>query len=631
MAGLPIGVQGYYSTEPQSVYASNFLRFYFDKEAFRQTMEKKKQAALAEARKQSQHLSAMQAEQKRQLAELQSRSKQAEDELHARKKALEEKQLHWQQQYGQGFQDSLRLPSVDMPDMNLQKQRALDSMAIQYMLRDTQQLRQYLNTGQEKMQRCRHTLATLDSAYSADTARLGQARRSLNNLQGISEKSVGGLVSSRTDRLFSGFTQLQVGSAQVLIHPYSLNGTAMRGINAGYLFGKVEAEIAAGAIQSVGLLQFDRNRIPFERPAVAFKATTHWSAIKAGMFGHVIRDLPGRAAKNGTDAFSNQVFGVFAEGALSKHTSIELSAATAAFSVQSSRVRQVIYSGPASVKRRGLHNKAYRLRLEQQLGKGISAELIAQMAGPGFRNLGNPFMRSRFEEQAFKLKGAVFSGQLLLSGFYKRFNDNPGKMQEITNASQGYGFSMQTRFKKRSMPNFSFSITPYEQGNNHPDTLLRVNSRFNMKMAGVSWRLQRGGFNYSLHAMGTQSTMALTDTQRISMNTLTIQQDLQAGKGFSAGVTGTFNRSSPAVDSTQSDIWQARLGWSGAIGQFSLQGHYAQFLNGAYRKGIGLVYGKPVGKNLRLSLKVNYDHYYRMWNLGRQVAWGGMFRAEIRW
>jgi hypothetical protein len=628
---IPIGLEGFATTEPQSVYSSNYLRFYFDREAYKAAIQKKRQSAMSQLQQQAALSKAELEKQKRYLADLEARAETAEQELAKSKERLAEKQNTWGQFTSAHIIRSNVPDSTGLQLKRMLNQRAADSMAIEYLIRDTQQLHQYLKAGSEKKAKYSAAVQKLDSAFTHDTALLGQARRSIRGFDGGIEQSAQNMVGSRAERLFAGVTQFQVGSAQVLIHPYSLNGTSMRGINAGYSFGNTEVEIAAGAIQSVGLFQFDRNRIPFDRPAVALKVTTQLSALKIGTFGHIVRDLPEKAAKNNHEAFSNAVFGVFAEGTLGKNTNVELSAATATFSVQSTRVRQVIYSGPATVRRTGFENKAYRIRLEQQLSKRLSSEITAQMAGPAFRNLGNPFMRSRFEEQALKLKGATLSGQLLLSGFYKRFNDNPGKLQEITNASQGYGISIQTRFKKRWLPNFNFSITPYEQGNNHPDTLLRVNSRFNMTMAGASWRVQRGRFKYSVHALGTQSSMALTDTQRINMRTLTMQQDLQAGKGFNAGVTATFSRSVPGVDSTQSNIWQVRAGWSGSFGQLTVLGHYAQFLNGAYRKGVALNYGIMARKNLRLSMKLGYDHYYRMWGLEREIALSGLFKAEIRW
>lgn len=635
MAGIPVGIEAFYSTEPQSVYACNFLRFYLDKDALRSNMEKQKQAALGKARNQADQVRSSIDGKKRQLSEWQSRTKQAEDELAARKAELQAQQAQWQQRYEiSGITDTVgAMGELSMPPIHPDywQQRAMDSVKLRYLTLDTQQLHQYLGDAQRKLSIYQQQLSKLDSMYQADTAKLGQLKRTYSHYSTNGSALATEAISSRAEKAMSGFTQLQVGSAQVLIHPYSLNGTSMRGLNVAYRFSRLEAEIAAGAIQSVGIMQFDRNRIPFNRGAGAFKLSTDVMGLKTGFFGHLIQDFAKPAARAGNDAFYNHVLGVFAEGNLKSGTTVELRAATAGFRIESSRVRQVVYAASPSVRRAGLNNKAYRIRMEQQLGKGISAELLTQLAGAGFRNLGNPFMRSRFEEHSLKLKGALWSGRLQLAGFYKRFHDNPGKLEGVTNLNQGYGISLQTRFKKKLLPNFSFSLSPYEQGNNHPDTLLRVNSRFNLMTAGISWRLQRRAFQYSMHGMGTSSAMSLSDTLTVAMQNLSIQQDLTLGRGFSMGLTSTFTRTSPGVDSTQSNTWQVRTAWSGKGMQFMAQGHYAQFLNGAYRRGLSLIFGKAIGSNMRISLKTGYDQYYRLWGLGEQAAWTGMLRAEIRW
>ena len=190
---------------------------------------------------------------------------------------------------------------------------------------------------------------------------------------------------------------------------------------------------------------------------------------------------------------------------------------------------------------------------------------------------------------------------------------------------------MQTRFKKKSIPNLQFSVSPYEQGNNHPDSLLRVNSRYNLVNGGISWRLQRPGFQYIIYSMGSSSAMSMSDTLRVGMKNLSIQQDLMVGRGFSAGVTTTFTRTRPGVDSTQSNTWQLRTSWSGKSLQMQLQCHYAQFLSGAYRKGVSFIFGTSFHKNLKISMKAGYDIYHRMWGIYHQPAWSGLLRAEIRW
>lgn len=632
IAGLPFGMQGYFSTEPQSLYSSNFLRIYLDKDALKSNLEKRRTEAMGMARNQVAHTQAKINEEKARLSELENKARQAGNEFDDKTAAYENKQKEWQQRYNlTGLRDSVKVPALPSANADYWKQRANDSLALKYLSLDTEQLHRYLQKANNDIHIYKDKLSVLDSTYKADTAKLGKLKRGYDQLRGTNTEIIESRGRNKVEKTMSGFTQLQIGAAQVVIHPYSLNGTALRGLNAGYQFGRVEVEIAAGAVQSVGIMQFDRNRIPFNRGAGAIKLTTRLGGLKTDFFGHLIKDSRRAATINNMAAYNNSVFGIHTQGEIRKGTAIEISSAAAGFSVENGRVQQVIYSATPVVKRAAMSNKAYRIFLEQQLGKGFSGELLTQAAGSAFRNLGNPFMRSRFEEHSIKIKGKIFAEQLQFSGFYKRFHDNPGKLENMTNVSQGYGISLQSRFKKKTLPNLNFSISPYEQGNNHPDTLLRVNSRFNLMTGGLSWRFQRRKFRYSIFSMGTSSVMALTDTMVVAMRNLSIQQDVNMGEGFSMGLTTTFTRTNPGVDSTQSNTWQIRTTWSGKGIQIMAQGHYAQFLNGAYRRGFSLTFGKAMGRKFRISAKTGFDEYYRLWGLKHQTAFNGMLRAEIRW
>jgi hypothetical protein len=631
--GIPIGLDGFYSSEPQSVYASNYLRFYLDKDALRTTWEKQKQTALSGVRTRTEQIKSIIESKKTQLSNLQLQSNDAIEQLALKRNDLQMQQTKWQQQYqlrdiSDTF-DSFKSTNFDPTDDGYWKDRVADSLTLHYLSRDTQQLQQFIGLSQRKISFYKQQISILDSIYGDDTAQLGKLKSGYGVYKNNFKNLAASEVRSRVGNALSGFTQLQVGSAQVLIHPYSLNGTSLRGINIGYSFSRLEAEIAAGTIQSVGIMQFDRDRIPFNRGAGVFKISTELIGLKVGVFGHLIKDFPKPTL--GSESFYNHVYGIFASGNIKNGTNIELSAASAGLRVENSDVRRIVYvSGPTN-RLAGLSNKAYRMKIEKQLTHNISGEFLTQLVGATFRNLGNPFMRGRFEEQSIKIKGGMWSGRVQLAAFYKRFHDNPGKLEGITNLNQGYGVSIQSRFKKKWLPNFNFSVSPYEQGNNHPDTLLRVNSRFNLITTGVNWRLQNRRFQYYMNSIGSSSVMLLNDTHTVAMQSLSIQQDLMLGKAFSLGLTSTFTRTKPGIDSTQSNTWQLRTLWSGKRLQIMALGHYAQFLNGAYRKGISIIFGSAISQNIRISIKTGFDEYYRLWGLGYQAAWSGLLRAEIKW
>ena len=172
------------------------------------------------------------------------------------------------------------------------------------------------------------------------------------------------------------------------------------------------------------------------------------------------------------------------------------------------------------------------------------------------------------------------------------------------------------------------SLSPYEQGNNHPDSLFRINSKFSILTAGMTYRKGKRT-KYFLMVYGSQSRMQFTDTFFAIVRTLSVSQDLSIGKKLTVGMGSTFTRTFPSVDSTQANIHQARINYKiGKSTSISLNGFSSQFLNGAYRRGGSFTVSAPTGKHLKISIKAGYDHYYKLWGVDNKEAFWGLGKIE---
>jgi hypothetical protein len=310
---------------------------------------------------------------------------------------------------------------------------------------------------------------------------------------------------------------------------------------------------------------------------------------------------------------------------------VDVSVASGQTAIVNQEIRNVIYpTGSSGGQITNIRSSlAYLVHVENQIAKSLNLELSDQFVGPKFKNFGNPFMRTNFREQQAKFKMSLLRQQLNVAASYKTFRDNPLLLSEITNRTSGYGISMSTRFKNRRLPNFNASVTPYEQGNNHPDSLFRINSKFSIVNAGMNYYTGRSRLKYFILINGSQSKMAFNDSFSSRIQCLNANQEFAIGKYLSIGNSATVVRTWPMVDSIQMDVFQGRIAFRAVSGnQVLLNLQYSQYLNGAYRKGVSLSSTIMIKKTFRLTLRSGYDLYYRIWGIYKQQALSGLVRME---
>lgn len=649
-AGLPFLIDAYYTTEKRTFYNSNHFSVRFDKETFIRNITQAWQKKLNDANAQlNSHKSQLDGISKDKVS-LDKQQLQLDQQKQNLQNLYQEQFEQYKQKYKnkgdsmlngyKGYEDSLQElynsgKDSGMKWLQYKKQKSTDSLNLARLAADTQRIHDRIEQGKEKYKELQAKKQSFDSLVTADTAIIGKYKRMVDNPQAVAGTWLkeNGFPSQLV--FAASLKDFQTGNVQPFIHNYSMAGIGFRGLNTGFEHNKWDVTVAGGKGIPMDILNYDRKNNHYDRLYLATGITYSLNdKTSVLLFAHHASDPKDEMTRLGKAALFNEVVGLNIKTSPFGYVDVDASAANSAYKITNNNIRSVTYFGNSEISpaiAQKAHS-AWDIKLSKKLSKNFELNGIYRYVGPMFKNLGNPYMRTNFLEYNAKVVGNFWKQQIKITSFYKTMQDNPLHLSEVTNKTQGYGLSFQTKFNNKQLPNFNFSISPYEQGNNHPDSLFRVNNRFSIITSGLSYRINKGFFKYSLLVYGTQSLMQFNDSIKARIRTVTINQDVSLGRYFTMGFAGTIMRTNPGVDSNQANIWQTRMGFSSKKGSLILlTTQWSQYQNGAFRKGAALNVSFRYGKHMRFTLRSGYDHYYRLWGLGDHNALWGLCKLDFMW
>ncbi len=263
--------------------------------------------------------------------------------------------------------------------------------------------------------------------------------------------------------------------------------------------------------------------------------------------------------------------------------------------------------------------------------KTLEIKTSWKYVGPGYRSLGAPYSRTNFEEREIALKWKAFKNKLSLNGFYKTNRTDPLNYWEGTYKMSGFGLNARTNLKK--YPNLFLSYSPFEQGNNSPDTLFRSNNKFSILTAGLSYRYKIKKVILFSNALFTRSHTEFIQLQNRIGNqyNFTFSQSVQFSK---INITGlyTLSRTNPSVDSLNN----YRLGSNFLYtisDKIQIGGQYngGFYQNGSYiQQGGALINYRPRNAFL-INLKSNYGKLKGLYGVDEMTRYDVMVGVEYRW
>ncbi len=641
---IPISTDFYVTTENQNLYNSNYFRLRFNYKEFIKSISEdwKHQLELKKADMTKNKIDLK--KNKNYTIEIQNKIKHLDvqknkigDEINKLKAS--------QNAYSKRTLDSLNsLKNFNKIDssynfnkikgLNSKVANPLDSFKLKRFLKDSALIFERITELQRTLDLLESKNSRIDSIYKADSIKVEYYKDLLSNPE---KKAIGWLKTKKDSRkmqILSSIKDFQTGILNPNIHYLSLNGMTLKGLQSTVEMKNIALTLVGGKTLAIDPFNYNRQTKLFERNTIGLSATFNIRKnATLQFFGHYIQDPEDKFKEQNRAAIRNSVNGIEIKSIQSKWSPVvTFSSAYSHYQTLNPEILNTTNSFVSNFTNftRLKATTAYKIELEKNLTKWFNLYLSKQQIGPKYKSFGNPFMRTNFIENQIKLKIELFKGQIRFGSFYKVFEDNILNTSETTNKTSGYGFSIQSQFKNRKLPNFTASISPYEQGNNHPDSLFRVNSQFSIVNGSINYQVGRTT-KYFILIYGSQSNMKFSESMSAKIQTLSISQDLNIHQKVNLGISSTFVRSFPSIDSTQSNVHQMRLNLiQNKFYSIGFTGVYAHYLNGAYRKGLGANYTHKITNSVNLSLRCGFDSYYRLWGINHQESIWGLCRLEVR-
>ncbi len=610
--GIRFGVTGFYTTENPSLYNSNYLKFYFDKPNLDELIRKQKNKLVTETKQNLQDIKYKQSKSLKENDLIEKQKTNLLNKIEERKSELKNELV-------------IQLDSIEPKDTfclkyGVDKQHLAKYQDKQDSLTDLQLRKLYsaLNEIKNKQKQVDSINNVLKNQYKLDSLKLEDYKYSqLKNteINSINKSDLNNKLNN-LQKVFSKVEKLEIGNANPFIDPLSVYGLPIRGVFNSFNLSKIKIDWTLGLMPSIGIVKFDRNNTLFTRNLSAIKIEKKIKNFNLNSFGHFIWDN-----SNGSELikYKNGIWGIGSYGAITKTTNIVSSVAVSNFSIS-----QIILSERRTISTKDIPSQrfidklAYSFLISQNIYKNaLVFELKSQRNGAVFRNLGNPFIRNQYLENSLKIKVVGFESQLLGTIFYKEYSSLslPTSSNQYSFQNKGYGISLQSKFKRKELPNMVISYSPFEQGNNHPDTLLRVNSRSNLFNTGIFWNWANKTTRLSIQSYYSQSQLLISDTIINNFQSFNFQFNISHKKGLQSTMMANSTFTTPGIDSLQMKGCQINLGKTSPLYQWWISGKYFLQQNGAFRRGTQISVSSKLSRKTRTTLAVGFDEYYKVWGL----------------
>ncbi len=507
---LPFTVDFFVTTEPNTIYNSNTVNLRFNTEQFKQNIRQTASNKLREAQRkknelgdltfdlenQKKRLGGELDKQKNQLGSVEARLKGLEDQAknktpvapelpdtdHLSEAVRRQAENQWnKQQQTLELKGDSTIASLKRSYMSEEALNKLDSNQRKEYLRKKEQHEKI----QARYNEALKTYQFIDSIYqmvqkadSIASGKLDEVKTQYAQPDLLKAKAIEKLKSKKLASLVSSVDYFEVGINYPFFSKLSLNGSPSRGLNSSFTFGNNQLKVVAGKtinnrMNTFGLGQpnpvFDRNV-----QGVSYRKDNRrgfWEISNAVLWDPSNFDEPKR----------NIIQTLTWQRRLGKKLDLEVNSAHSIYS-DNIHMEEISPSDVTFFEQR-MNGSAIGAKANYRLDGQSKLKVEGQRVYPGFINLSNPFMRNGYDEYKGQLDRKFFKRKLHTSVFYKHFSDNITGIQESTNTMDGYGITMRTNFRKSW--NFFAQHAPYEQGNNHPDSIFRTNNQLSVTTAGA--------------------------------------------------------------------------------------------------------------------------------------------------
>lgn len=647
--GLPFNTGFYYTTEDQSLYNTNRVYFSFDASLYKQRLTEayqQQQEALLRKHKIRNYninqLSAQEEKLKQELSKLKSQipdTSLLNDELNKQKQLAEQKAMAEEEKRATQFKnkgDSIyqayRNALID--SIQNKKLLALDSFENKRNhtysnYQDTALINKYQRT-QAQLEKIQKQRERLEALQQNDT--LNKLIQFASNPSGAKSELMDNAKGKM--KLFMATDRFDIGAINPVYSEFTTMGTLLRGgewqLSNDRYFGTISLGRTTVNLPSL----FTRTQPQFGR---------NFGFIQAGMGkkegSYVAINLMGAKDSdkdhNSTDSFAianppiqNTVVSLEGKYTLNNRWIAEGEIAQSSYDyIQQDNETLVTLNDVPIDGRLRRPNLAYKIKSTYKSKSNTEISASLRQVNPGFKTVGNIFLRNNMMEYEFNLRQAFLKKRIQLNAFYKENKDNVFEVLETTNRMKGYGGTLNISLPK--YPILTLGYMPYEQGNNHPDSLLQTNNHFSMLFANMSYMKRIKAWNLVSTASFTQSEMQIRNSEIFTTSNM-IQATLMAQfkNKWQLAISYANQSTNPGIDTLNSQStsiqWMYNVSRKLRIGS---QANGLQFKSGGYKYEGGLSLDWQVTKGSMLRIEGNLGQLNNIWGLENSA----MRNAMIRW
>ncbi len=466
LAGLPFQTSAFLTTENANVYWSNQFTVRFDAEAYKRQLR-------SEAEKQSRQLNKALNFNQVLIGQLRSQIERLDHSVTANTFLLDSNYL-----------DRIRIPGK--PDFDPD---SLKEKLNEYRPEDTLSSKpaEQVNDWQSGAKHRRdsllhrkdslvHRLDSLYTRFQEDSSRLAEYRSLLESDPKEILKDSSSSRFSKQLAWISRIKNFQFGQAVVNYNELSLYGLSVKGIDMQMnTNGWITGLTLGRAFNNEGM--FDPVSSPVYNRSLAGVQVGRENEQGDAIIGSYFYAADIRS----TDPrIKNQV------------TSLEvrkkykwLSARVLAASSNHTQSRPILYGEQKPPTLTDKENKALLSRFTLDLDYNAEFSLQWNYVGALFTTIGNPFLRKNYLEKEFTWSQKWLKGKIRSKVFYKKLQTLKSELTPEVNSTQGAGIHVQSAFSKGI--NFFAVYSPYQMGNNHPDTAFRTLNKTSLLSAGISY------------------------------------------------------------------------------------------------------------------------------------------------
>ncbi|MHB1279181.1 MAG: hypothetical protein ACYC1Q_12390, partial [Bacteroidia bacterium] len=531
IAGLPFQTTAFLTTENNSVYRSNYINVRFDAQAYKKQLRD-------QAEKQAKGLSKSVSFNQVVIEQLQSYLTHLDKEIAGTSFLIEDNIAR--------AKDSLSARTkftnpFDTVDKDYNKYLPEDTLS-EKITEKPSQWREQAGHRQDSLMHLKDSVLgrylAIYNKFQEDSAKLVEYKTLIEaGPEGILKDSL----SSRGSKQLAWISRVknfQIGQAIVNYNELSLWGLSVKGIDMSVeINGWYTGATLGRAFNNEGMLdpiskpQYNKNIAGVQLGKVDKQGN---KIIASYFYAKDLKEVQKRT--------QNQVLSIDVQKNYKK-LSIFLSGASSEYQVFDSRVIGESKTVPAG----GKENKAWLSKFIYDFGYGAKFSAKCNYIGAMYTTVGNPFLRKNYLEKEFNWEQKWLRGKIISKVFYKKLQTLAGELTPETNTTKGAGVQVQSGFSKGI--NFFALYSPYELGNNHPDTAFRTFNRTSLLSAGVSYsKMWKRALWFSQFILSESSisgeNLPLTQSTQYSFeNTLSIDglHDMR--------IDASINRSRPNLDS----------------------------------------------------------------------------------